>query len=61
MKDEIGFDGVMITDWRAAYNTIPAALAGTDMTTGICSYVFGNGNLLKAVQSGDVPQDLDRF
>ncbi len=34
LKDEIGFDGVMITDWRAAYDTVPTALAGTDMTTG---------------------------
>jgi beta-glucosidase len=58
MKDEIGFDGVMITDWRAAYDTLPAALAGTDMTTGFCSYVFGNGNLLQAVKSGQIPMAL---
>jgi beta-glucosidase len=58
MKNEIGFDGVMITDWRAAYDTVPTALAGTDMTTGHCSYVFGNGNLLSAVKRGDVPMDL---
>ena len=58
VKDEIGFDGVMITDWRAAYDTVPAALAGTDMTTGICGYVFGGGRLLAAVKSGEVPQPL---
>lgn len=58
MKDEFGYDGVMITDWRAAYETVPTALAGTDMATGICSYVFGNGNLLKAVKAGDVPESL---
>lgn len=55
VKDQIGFDGVMITDWRAAYDTVPAALAGTDMTTGICQYVFGRGHLLAAVKSGEVP------
>jgi beta-glucosidase len=57
VKDEIGFDGVMITDWRAAYDTVPAALAGTDMTTGFCKYVFGDG-LLAAVQSRKVPAPL---
>jgi beta-glucosidase len=58
MKDEIGFDGVMITDWRAAYDTVPAAIAGTDMTTGLCSYVFGDGHLLAAVKDGQVSQEL---
>jgi beta-glucosidase len=58
IKDEIGFDGVMITDWRAAYDILPTALAGTDMTTGFCSYVFGGGRLLAAVQSGDIPMSL---
>ena len=58
IKDEIGFDGVMITDWRAAYDTVPTALAGTDMTTGMCGYVFGEGRLLAAVKSGAVPQPL---
>lgn len=55
VKDQIGFDGVMITDWRAAYDTVAAALAGTDMTTGVCGYVFGEGRLLEAVRSGQVP------
>ena len=54
VKDEIGFDGVMITDWRAAYDTVPAALAGTDMTTGVCKYVFGDG-LLSALKNCEVP------
>lgn len=58
VKDEIGFDGVMITDWRAAYDPVPAALAGTDMTTGVCQYVFGDGRLLDAVKSGEVPRSL---
>jgi len=58
MKDEIGFDGAMITDWRAAYDPVRAALAGTDMTTGVCGYVFGDGRLLEAVKSGKVPQTL---
>jgi len=58
VKGQIGFDGVMITDWRAAYDTVATALAGTDMTTGVCGYVFGDGNLLAAVKSGQVPMSL---
>ena len=58
MKDEIGFDGVMITDWRAAYEPVAAALAGTDMTTGFCGYVFGDGRFLEAMKSGQVPVAL---
>ena len=58
VKDTFGFDGVMITDWRAAYNTLPTALAGTDITTGGCKYVFGDKNLLSAVKSGKVSASL---
>jgi len=58
LKDEIGFDGVAITDWRGAYNTVNAALGGTDITSGFCAYVFGDGNLLRAVQNGEVPMTV---
>ncbi len=58
LKDKIGYDGVALTDWRAAYETVPTAMAGTDMTTGFCAYVFGNGNLLEAVKAGKVPESM---
>ena len=58
LKDRVGFDGVVLSDWRAAYDTAPSALAGLDMTTGICAYVFGDGNLLRAVRDGSVSQAL---
>lgn len=58
MKDELGFDGVMLTDWRAAYSAVPCALAGTDSTMGFCAYVFGQSNLLNAVKGGEVPERL---
>lgn len=58
MKGKIGYDGVMLTDWRAAYETVPTALAGMDMTTGLCAYVFGDGNLLEAVRAGKVPESM---
>ncbi len=58
MKDELGFDGVMISDWRAAYDPVATALAGTDMTCGFCAYVFGDGRLLAAVKAGQVSESL---
>ncbi|MFV0345460.1 MAG: beta-glucosidase [Bacteroidales bacterium] len=58
MKNEIGFDGVMITDWRAAYEAESTALAGTDITMGFCAYVFGDGTLLQAVKEGKVPMEI---
>jgi beta-glucosidase len=58
VKDELGFDGVVLTDWRAAYETVATALAGTDMTCGFCAYVFGDGGLLAAVKAGKVPESL---
>lgn len=57
-KEQVGFDGVAITDWRGAYSTVDAAFGGTDITSGFCAYVFGDGNLLRAVQNGEVPMDL---
>lgn len=58
LKDEMGFDGVALTDWRGSYSTVPSALGGTDMTTGVCAYVFGEGQLLEAVKDGRVPEAL---
>jgi beta-glucosidase len=56
IKGELRFDGVMLTDWRSAYTAVPSALAGLDITMGFCGYVYGNGELLAAVKSGEVPQ-----
>ena len=58
LKDETGYDGVILSDWRSAYDTVPSALAGLDMTTGFCAYVFGEGNLARAVRDGSVPEAL---
>jgi len=58
LKERTGFDGVILTDWRSAYDTVPSALAGLDMTTGMCAYVYGEGNLLKAVRDGAVPETV---
>ncbi len=58
VKEELGWDGVVLTDWRGAYTVEGSAFGGTDMTTGVCAYVFGNGNLQRAVEEGRVPQSL---
>ena len=58
IKDKLGFDGVVLTDWRAAYDPQPTALAGVDMVTGFCAYVFGDGRLLADVKSGRIPESL---
>ena len=59
LKTSLGFDGVILTDWRAAYDTKKSAEAGLDMTTGICAYVYGDDTgLLAAVKKGDVDPKL---
>jgi len=58
LRDEFNYDGVILTDWRAAYNTINTANAGTDMTTGFCAYVFGEDRLLNAVKNGEISEQL---
>ena len=40
MKDELGFDGVMLTDWRAAYTAVPSALAGHRFDDGLLRLCF---------------------
>jgi beta-glucosidase len=58
LKNELGFDGVVFTDWRAAYTAEGAANAGTDITSGLCAYVFGDtvDGVLDAVRSGKVSE-----
>lgn len=60
LKNQIGFDGVVLTDWRAAYTAKGSALAGTDITTGYCAYVFGDTEigLLPEVEKGEVPMSV---
>jgi len=58
LREEIGFDGVILTDWRSAYEPLPSANASLDMTTGFCEYVFGDGRLEKAFADGELPMAL---
>lgn len=52
------WDGVILTDWRAAYEPRASIMAGLDMTTGFCGYVYGDGRLLELVKSGEVAEEL---
>lgn len=53
-RKEWAWDGVILTDWRAAYDAKCAMDAGLDMTTGFCEYVYGNGDLLELVHKGTI-------
>ena len=64
LKDELGFDGFVVSDWGATHSTAPAANAGLDMEMSGEGY-FGipqaqpahfGGALKTAVLTGTVPQ-----
>jgi beta-glucosidase len=57
LKDEWGFDGVVVSDWTAARTTVATALGGLDVA------MPGPGNpwgakLVDAVRSGEVPESV---
>lgn len=57
LKNEWGFEGLVVSDWNAVHATVTPAIAGLDLEmdgsfpTGA---FWGNGQLLSAVQSGQV-------
>jgi hypothetical protein len=61
LKDELGFQGYVMSDWQATASGVPAVLAGLDMTMA-GDIRFGDGdsyfgaNLTIAVLNGTVPQ-----
>ncbi|KAH9904715.1 glycoside hydrolase family 3 protein [Xylariomycetidae sp. FL2044] len=66
LKDELGFQGVVMTDWLAQISGVASALAGLDMsmpgdTIGNNIPLFGYSNwqyqLTRAVLNGSVPVD----
>lgn len=62
LRKELGFKGVLMTDWNAAHSTVKAALAGLDleMGTDIKDYnewYFANP-LIRAVKEGKVPMSV---
>tara|TARA_R100000027_G_scaffold53229_1_gene42058 strand:- start:47734 stop:49881 length:2148 start_codon:yes stop_codon:yes gene_type:complete len=58
LREEFNFDGVILTDWRAAYSYKASALATLDMTTGFCKYVYGDDSFMEALESNQLPMTL---
>lgn len=59
LREELGFKGVLMTDWSAAHSTVKAALTGLDLEMGTDKkdyneWYFANP-LIRAVEEGKVP------
>jgi beta-glucosidase len=54
LRDEWGFDGIVVSDWFGARSTVGSALAGLDLEMPGPPRWYG-GRLVDAVASGDVP------
>ncbi|GAA3961048.1 beta-glucosidase H [Actinoplanes auranticolor] len=57
LKDEWGFDGIVVSDWRAARETVPAALGGLDIAMPAMENPWG-AKLVAAVRAGEVAEEL---
>jgi beta-glucosidase len=57
LKDEWGFDGVVVSDWRAARDTVGAALGGLDVAMPALENPWG-AKLVAAVRAGEVPEEV---
>jgi beta-glucosidase len=57
LKDEWGFDGVVVSDWRAARSTVGSALGGLDIAMPALENPWGAA-LVAAVEAGEVPEEV---
>src|SRR5690349_4608656 len=57
LKDEWGFDGVVVSDWRAARDTVGAATGGLDIAMPAMENPWG-ARLVAAVRAGEVAEEL---
>ncbi len=57
LKDEWGFDGLVMSDWWGTKSTIPSANAGLDLEMPGPGYHFGK-RLAEAVESGEVAESV---
>lgn len=55
LKQELGFQGFVVSDWRAQHDGIGSAEAGLDMAMPESRY-WQNGSLSLAVQNGSLAQ-----
>lgn len=56
LKEELGFQGIAISDWDALYTGIAGANAGLDLAMGVAPSVYWTGNLTTAVANGTLAQ-----
>jgi len=56
LKDEWGYDGLVISDWTAARTTVPPALGGLDLVMPGPAGPWSRGQLLAAVEAGEVDE-----
>jgi len=56
LRQELEYDGVVISDWRAAYTPLASFNGGLDMSMGFCAYVYGNGDLLEIIKNGKITE-----
>ncbi|GIF26407.1 beta-glucosidase [Paractinoplanes tereljensis] len=56
LKGEWGFDGVVVSDWRAARSTVGSALGGLDIAMPQLENPWGE-KLIAAVKAGEVPEE----
>lgn len=67
LRGELGFDGLVVSDWNGVHNTVETALAGTDVEMGTAikenglyafdKYYFANP-LLEKIKDGTVPESV---
>ncbi len=58
LKDEWGFDGVVVSDWGATHSSYRAAVGGLDLEMAGGEGAHFNKNLRKLVQKGLVPEEV---
>lgn len=58
LKGELGFDGFIVTDWRALHTGVAALEGGLDMAMPNGSTYWGNGgsNIVKMINNGSVEE-----
>src|SRR3954454_23142295 len=57
LREEWGFDGLVMSDWYGLHSTVPAANAGLDLEMPGPPQFFGD-KLAAAVRAGEVPEQM---
>ncbi len=57
LRDEWGFDGLVMSDWFGTHSTVPAANAGLDLEMPGPPQFFGD-KLADAVRAGEVSESV---